>query len=49
VRCGASWRPAGGIQRGPAAGAGRAGRPQARAAAGRVAWGGRTQAVEKAI
>src|SRR5262245_28481727 len=30
VRCGASRRPAGGIQRWPAAGAGRAGRPQAR-------------------
>ena len=37
VRGGASRRPAGGIQRWPAAGAGRAGRPQARAAAGRVA------------
>ena len=49
VRCGASRRPAGGIQRWPAAGAGRAGRPQARASAGRVAWGGRTQSVEKAV
>ena len=39
VRCGASRRPAGGIQRWPAAGAGRAGRPQARASAGRVAAG----------
>ena len=49
VRCGASRRPAGGIQRSPAAGAGRAGRPQARASAGRVAWGGRTQSVAKAV
>ena len=39
VRCGASRRPAGGIQRWPAAGAGRAGRTQARASAGRVAAG----------
>ena len=39
VRCGASRRPAGGIQRWPAAGAGRAGRPQARASAGRMAAG----------
>ena len=39
VRCGASRRPAGGIQRWPAAGVGRAGRPQARASAGRVVAG----------
>jgi hypothetical protein len=39
VRCGACRRPTGGIQRWPAAGAGRAGRPQARASAGRVAAG----------
>ena len=39
VRCGASRQPAGGIQRWPAAGTGRAGLPQARAAAGRVAAG----------
>jgi hypothetical protein len=39
VRCGASRRPAGGILRWPAAGAGRAGRPQARASAGRMAAG----------
>src|SRR5262245_27142440 len=39
VRCGASRRPAGGIQRWPAAGAGRAGQPRARASAGRVAAG----------
>jgi hypothetical protein len=39
VRCGASRRPASGIQRWPAAGARRVGRPRARASAGRMAAG----------
>jgi hypothetical protein len=53
VRCGASRRPAGGIQRWPAAGAGAGGPTPGAGISGqggsRVAWGGRTQAVEKAV
>jgi peptide/nickel transport system ATP-binding protein len=53
VRCGASRWQAAGIQRWPAAGAGRAGPTPGADMSGqdgsRVAWGGRTQSVEKAV